>query len=486
MDDHELQLWAPITKMDAGTREIEGPISGPDNTDLDGQIVDTAWLRAAVGPWSGFGNIRQQHDPRKPVGKATTVDMNTASGVPVVRARIVDDNAWKLIQEGVLSGFSIGVKNPIIVHDKGAPKGRIVGGNLVEVSVVDHPANMEAKFAICKSIDGGWYDYQTKAVIDKAAGYEAKEHDELKDTKPGVGSGMCSCCGVAQAGCTCPAGADCCECAGSGAGHGADMPNEDLDKGASPHKPPHDPEHAPDFREFAHADGIKPDHETPANLGSAPASGPSVTPEVSQHADIRRIARTIAAMAARLDTYTAAGFNPNANPATRREPPRTESPDFEDIAGFPDDDMSWHGDQPAFSKGADADSPFAISAEEVYTIAKEAALDALTDLLGGGTTLSKAATPDTTKAALADTLKGILAASGIEQRLAKVEGTAAASKGVANDSMVRAVEKNFALNNAERQVLDDTIGKQIESLPEDQKLALAAQYIHQHTYGRPA
>jgi len=481
-----MQLWAPITKMDASTREIEGPISGPNNTDLDGQIVDTAWLRQAVLPWAGFGNIRQQHDPKKPVGKAVSVNMDTPDGVPVIRAKIVDDDAWKLITNGVLSGFSIGVKNPTIIHGTpNAPKGRIVGGNLVEVSVVDHPANMEAKFAICKAVGNDWIDCQTgDSLTGKSV--HSHEHHELTDTQPGTVDNMCACCNKDKKQCTCPPGAGCCDCAGAN-GAGADMDDDQLTgKGAVPRTPQADASPAADFAAFERANAIHAAHQTSTDP-TPPARGPEVFPEVNTDTDVHSIVRQIRALADRLDTRTAAGFSPNANPATVRSgnEPLTDT-GFPPEVGHPSlDSTGWQGHQPLLSsKAADAGSPFDLSAEEIYKIAKEAAMDTFSALFGGN--LTKAVTPDSTKAAFADTLKSFFAeeVASIEDRLAKVEGSGGVLKGVANAEIAFAVNKQFTLNAAERDVVDSHLNKALESTSEDDKLSMATQYIHQHVYGK--
>jgi hypothetical protein len=130
--------YVPITKRDDSTRMVEGIISGAE-VDLDGQIVDQEWLKSALPQWMVFGNIRAQHDPKRPVGKATELDMTHPDG-PWMRAKIVDDAAWKLCQEGVYSGFSIGIKGPTILKDARAPQGRVRGRAVCEVSVVDHPS----------------------------------------------------------------------------------------------------------------------------------------------------------------------------------------------------------------------------------------------------------------------------------------------------------------------------------------------------------
>ena len=48
-------------------------------------------------------------------------------------------------------GFSIGIESPRVVRDQKAANGRIIDGQIVEVSLVDHPANPNAKLVLAKS-----------------------------------------------------------------------------------------------------------------------------------------------------------------------------------------------------------------------------------------------------------------------------------------------------------------------------------------------
>jgi hypothetical protein len=81
-------------------------------------------------------------------------------------AKIVDKDAWAKVEEGVYNGLSVGIKKPIIVSDPKAVRGRIIGGTLVEVSIVDRPANDAAKLVLVKSgAPGEWTDVQSGITI---------------------------------------------------------------------------------------------------------------------------------------------------------------------------------------------------------------------------------------------------------------------------------------------------------------------------------
>lgn len=111
-----------------------------------------SWAGPALEKWLATGgNIRVQHNPSLyPAGVGVEVAVKS-DGV-YVTAEIVEPNAVRLIEKGVLRAFSIGVIEPKVVRDRIAKGGRIVGGDVCELSVVDRPANPECAFSLAKSI----------------------------------------------------------------------------------------------------------------------------------------------------------------------------------------------------------------------------------------------------------------------------------------------------------------------------------------------
>ena len=133
-----------------GHMRVKG-IATDDTLDLDQQICDPAWLAKAMPDWMAIGNIREMHQS-KAVGKALEMEQ-TGTGF-AVEAKVVDKDAAMKVEEGIYNGFSIGIKNARVVKDSKAPGGRIVDGQIVEVSLVDRPANPSAVIEIAKSVDG--------------------------------------------------------------------------------------------------------------------------------------------------------------------------------------------------------------------------------------------------------------------------------------------------------------------------------------------
>lgn len=147
--------WAPITKTeedDDGTLLVYGPAASPD-LDRDQQRLNGQWLDQAMPRWFAEGaNVREQHDGRRAVGVGVGLAKGDDGDTHMLAARIVDPVAVAKVKHGVLKGFSVGIKNPKVTMGKAeAPGGEVVGGDIVEVSVVDRPCNPTTLFEIAKA-----------------------------------------------------------------------------------------------------------------------------------------------------------------------------------------------------------------------------------------------------------------------------------------------------------------------------------------------
>ncbi len=159
----DAHIYVPFTKSvahDDGTVTVVGKISS-EAVDFDGQIVDRDMLKRLLPKWARWSNVREMH-AAKAIGRGLDYWWDD-DGDPVVMARIVDPDACKKVEHGVLQGFSVGLHRPKIKPDREAPKGRIYDAeDMHEISAVDRPANPDSSFAVVKSAGGGAYlDCQT-------------------------------------------------------------------------------------------------------------------------------------------------------------------------------------------------------------------------------------------------------------------------------------------------------------------------------------
>lgn len=118
--------------------------------DRDEQIIDPEFAAGSLRKWFETGaNVRVMHSPNLyPAGKG--VELVSSDDGQYLKAKVVEPTAAKLVMEGVLSAYSVGIARPRIVRDSLAKNGRVVGGETVEVSLVDRPANPSCGVVLAK------------------------------------------------------------------------------------------------------------------------------------------------------------------------------------------------------------------------------------------------------------------------------------------------------------------------------------------------
>lgn len=141
------RLFGTINKADEqddGSLIVEGIVSS-EAVDSDGEIILAAAMKAALPDYMRFANVREMHQP-KAAGVALQCDV-ADGGVTTIVAKIVDSEAVKKIVAGVYKGFSIGAK---ILKRADLNKAIIEQIRLVEISLVDRPANPDALLSCWK------------------------------------------------------------------------------------------------------------------------------------------------------------------------------------------------------------------------------------------------------------------------------------------------------------------------------------------------
>jgi len=146
-----------------GTMTVYGKATD-DSIDIDQQICDGDWLDRAMPHWfKSGGNIREQHSN---IAAGVATDYEAKADGHYISALVVDPVSVKKVETGVLKGFSIGIKNPRVTRDKSAANGRIVDGQIVEVSLVDRPANPNCQLVLAKSASGDDTVIQVEDLIE--------------------------------------------------------------------------------------------------------------------------------------------------------------------------------------------------------------------------------------------------------------------------------------------------------------------------------
>lgn len=132
-------------ELDDGTLKVWGYASA-DTEDSDGETITADAMKAALPGYMKWGAVREMHQA-KAAGTAIEAEVQD-DGKTWFGAHIVDSEAVKKVKTGVYKGFSIGGK---VTERDELNKAIIKGLNLIEVSLVDRPANPDAVLTMYKA-----------------------------------------------------------------------------------------------------------------------------------------------------------------------------------------------------------------------------------------------------------------------------------------------------------------------------------------------
>lgn len=152
-------------KNDDGTLMVYGKATD-SSLDIDQQICDPVWLDSAMPEWfKSGGNIREQHSA---IAAGVAKEYEKKADGHYIHALVVDPISVKKVDTGVLKGFSIGIKTPRVIRDEKAANGRIIDGQIVEISLVDRPANPNCQLVLAKSVAGESGVWKVEELIEKS------------------------------------------------------------------------------------------------------------------------------------------------------------------------------------------------------------------------------------------------------------------------------------------------------------------------------
>lgn len=192
----DVRLFCNIEKIDKENRTVGGWAT-TEALDKQSEIVDYGASKNAFSEWSG--NIREQHDNSRAVGKAIEIIPDDTRKAVWVKAYISKgaQATWEKVLDGTLKGYSIGGNTldkavQIVKDGSGASRQitRITKYRLNELSLVDNPANPESAFTLVKrASDGNLYqtelveDIQKTVITDSDSMLESeiREHREKAD-----------------------------------------------------------------------------------------------------------------------------------------------------------------------------------------------------------------------------------------------------------------------------------------------------------------
>lgn len=161
MSKAKARVFVPLYKVDEEQRLVYGRIT-QEMLDKSGEVMDYETSKPYFEKWSNDiheasgglskGNVRVMHGLNA-CGKLTELDFNDEDQAIDVCAKIVDDQEWAKVQEGVYTGFSVGgkyAKKWTATNDNGE-KVKKFTADPNEVSIVDNPCVPNACFSMFKA-----------------------------------------------------------------------------------------------------------------------------------------------------------------------------------------------------------------------------------------------------------------------------------------------------------------------------------------------
>lgn len=152
----KLSLFIPITKVDVAQRLVYG-LATAEKPDAAKEVCDYDTTKPFYEKWSeGFskitdgkslGNVRAMHG-KVAAGKLTQIAFNDGEKQIEICAKVVDDDEWNKVQEGVYTGFSQGGR-----YVKRWKDGEVMKytADPSEVSLVDLPCLDVSTFSVIKA-----------------------------------------------------------------------------------------------------------------------------------------------------------------------------------------------------------------------------------------------------------------------------------------------------------------------------------------------
>ena len=144
-------LQKGIQKNEDGSVLVLGRFTS-DNRDEVGDIITRTATERAIPRYRQWGNIRYMHQPR-PVGRVTRIGSADGLEWNEVEIKVIDPQAAFEVEQGLLQALSVGILVNFVDVEMLADGGWVINDyQLAEISLVDHPANYDARLLL-NSID---------------------------------------------------------------------------------------------------------------------------------------------------------------------------------------------------------------------------------------------------------------------------------------------------------------------------------------------
>jgi hypothetical protein len=163
------RLFAEIKRVDDAQRMAEGyAYVNPVVKGEGGVRLLRSTMEEASKGYMEFPAVREMHSGSA-VGTGKGIEWDKKGCF--IRAKIVDDDAWNKVKEGVYRGFSIGLSGMLL-------RGKdVVKADWVETSLVDRPADPDARITLFRAVD---FDPDKEVDVDVEEAEPNKEMTRLQ------------------------------------------------------------------------------------------------------------------------------------------------------------------------------------------------------------------------------------------------------------------------------------------------------------------
>lgn len=151
--------FIPLVKIDVAKRLVYG-VATAELPDQSGEVCDYSTTVPYYKEWSerfekatdgkSLGNLRSMHT-NIAAGKLVSIEFNDAEKQIEIVGKVVDDDEWNKVQEGVYTGFSQGGRYVKTWEDPDNKKLTRYTAAPAEVSLVDNPCLLHSTFTAVKA-----------------------------------------------------------------------------------------------------------------------------------------------------------------------------------------------------------------------------------------------------------------------------------------------------------------------------------------------
>lgn len=167
-------LFGEISRVDDEQRIVEGYAFVNETVPGENGVrLKRSAMEAATADYVTNGTSREMHQP---IAAGKPLDVTWDDKGAYLRVKVVDDQAWNKVKEGVYKGFSVGV-NPKVMRGKD-----VTACHWFDSSLIDIGKDKDAKFTVWRS-EGIDPDAEVDVEFEESEETEIERSEEIQRSK---------------------------------------------------------------------------------------------------------------------------------------------------------------------------------------------------------------------------------------------------------------------------------------------------------------